>query len=553
MIESIDRRKVLYWFAGAGAATLVDSRSFLPLLPSPGAEGRLGGPADARRGMVVGNPEGALAGHRIIADGGNAVDGIVAAALTSGVVALNACGIGGYGGHMTIAMKGKPVRVIDFNSTAPAAARHDMFEVDADGRVPGRVNSVGWLAAGVPGTLAGMELAVRRYGDRSFREVLAPAIDLAREGFILGSGAVRSIRGSLQQFRGDRGSAELLLVDGAPPPAGSLFRNPDLAAMLETLAHDNSVEPFYRGSVARQIAEAFQANGGIVTAEDFAAHEARDLDPIAFEWMGETIYTAPLTAGGATSIEALSILRALDSTGGSLASSHARLECLRAAWFDRLKFFGDPEHGDVPVDRLLSDAYAERVAEKVATAIAARKPLDVTTQSRDQDGTIHLSAADPEGNMAALTLTHGGSFGAKVTVPGLGLILGHGVSRFDPNHGHPNSPGPGKRPLHNMCPTIVARDGRPHMALGGRGARRIPNAVFDVLVGVLQGKNLADSVAAPRMHTEGNMNLTLEAGWPENEVAAFGEMGYRVRSGRSASISAVAIDLETGALSSAER
>ena len=155
--------------------------------------------------------------------------------------------------------------------------------------------------------------------------------------------------------------------------------------------------------------------------------------------------------------------------------------------------------------------------------------------------------------MAALTLTHGGSFGAKVTVPGLGLILGHGVSRFNPRHGHPNSPGPRKRPLHNMCPTIVVRDGRPHMALGGRGARRIPNAVFDVLVGVLQGKTLAEAVEAPRMHTEGNLDLTLESGWPESEAAEFRQMGYRVRTGRSASIGAVAIDPATEDLSSAER
>ena len=206
MITSLDRRKMLQLLAGGGVAALVDSQRVGSSMTSIAESLEVGDSPSPRRGIVVGHSEGALAGQRIIADGGNAVDGIVAGALVSGVVALNACGVGGYGGHMTIAMKGKPVRSIDFNSTAPAAARHDMFEVDAEGRVPDRVNSVGWLAAGVPGTIAGMELAVRRFGDRSFREVLAPAINMAREGFILGRSTVGSIRGSLTQFRSDPGN-----------------------------------------------------------------------------------------------------------------------------------------------------------------------------------------------------------------------------------------------------------------------------------------------------------------------------------------------------------
>ena len=155
--------------------------------------------------------------------------------------------------------------------------------------------------------------------------------------------------------------------------------------------------------------------------------------------------------------------------------------------------------------------------------------------------------------MVALTLTHGGSFGSGVTVPGLGLILGHGVSRFDPRPGHPNSPGPGKRPLHNMCPTIVARDGRPWLALGGRGGRRIPNAVFDVLAGVLTGKSMDEAMAAPRMHTDGNMRVTLEESLPEADVDAIRQMGYEVRTGQSATVSAAAIDLDSGDLMTALR
>jgi gamma-glutamyltranspeptidase/glutathione hydrolase len=542
MAKSMNRRTALTILAGSVTAGVLDPR------PAFGQPRRTAG-----NGVVSGHTEGAAAGERIMAEGGNAVDAIVAAALVAGVVDIAACGPGGYGGHMTIAMVNRPVRVIDFNSTAPAAARHDMFDTAPDGSVPGRVNEIGWLSAGVPGTLGGMQLATDLFGTRSIGDLLVPAIGLARGGFTLSEGTARGIGRSAEVLRRYPGSAELLLQDGEPPPPGAVYRNPDLADMLESLSEAGSLDGFYRGEIGRIIAKAFQDNGGLVTVDDMAAYHAQEVDPLVFEWMGQTVYTAPLTAGGATIMEALSILRALDSSGGALHSPRARLESLRVAWKDRLDLFGDPEHSDVPLARLLSAQYGREMASRVADAIDRGRALPMETLSRDQDGTIHLSAADDEGNVAALTLTHGGGFGSRVTVPGLGLILGHGVSRFDPRAGHPNAPGPGKRPLHNMCPTIVARDGRPWLAVGGRGARRIPNAVFDVLVGVLAGKTMEEAVAAPRMHTDGNMRVTLEESWPESDVYAIGQMGYEVQTGRSATISAVAIDLDSGALTTARR
>ena len=535
MAKSVDRKTALTILAGSLAAGVINPRATL------GHPRRKVG-----KGVVSGHLQGAAAGQRIMEDGGNAVDAIVAAALVAGVVDIGACGPGGYGGHMTIAMVNRPVRVIDFNSTAPAAARHDMFDTAPDGSVPGRVNEIGWLAAGVPGTLGGMQLANDLFGTRSIGDLLAPAIGLARGGFPLPEGTARGVGRSLEILRRDAGSAELLLVDGKPPSPGAIFRNPDLATMLESLADAGSLDGFYRGEIGRIIAGAFQDNGGLVTFDDMAAYQAQEVDPLVFEWMGQTVYTAPLTAGGATIVEALSILRALDSSGGSLGSPRARLESLRVAWKDRLDLFGDPEHSDVPLARLLSAPYAGEMAGRVAAALDRGRALPIETVSREHDGTISLSAADDEGNIAALTLTHGGGFGSRVTVPGLGLILGHGVSRFDPRPGHPNSPGPGKRPLHNMCPTIVARDGRPWLALGGRGGRRIPNAVFDVLAAVLAGKTVDEAMAAPRMHTDGNMRVTLEESWPEADVDAIRQMGYEVGTGGSATVSAAAIDLDSG-------
>ena len=546
MTRSIDRRSVLKLMGGTAAV------GALGPITGCGDRGEPRGPLP-RSGVVVGQAEAALIGQRIIAEGGNAVDGMVAAALACGVTQLSLCGIGGYGGHMTIAMKGRPVRSIDFNSTAPGAIRHDTFKVAADGTVPGRVNEIGWLSAGVPGTLAGMQLALDTYGTKPLGDVMAPAIELAEEGFELSPRLAQTIARSQETFRADPGSRALFFADGEPPAAGTVFRNPDLARMLRTLANENSVEAFYRGDIGRHIASEFQKHGGLVTAEDMAAYLAHEVEPLTLDWLGQTVYTAPLTAGGATVMEALLILQALDSTGGQLGSAHARVEALRIAWDDRLRLLGDPEHADVPLDRLLSPAYAGAMAERVAQAVEDAKPLAITTPERKQEGTIHLSAADSDGNVAAVTFTHGGGFGARVTVEGLGLILGHGVSRFDPRSSHPNCPGPGKRPLHNMCPTIVTRDGAAWLAVGGAGARRIPNGTFDVLVGVLQGKTMPDAMEAPRMHTTGNLDLRLDSTWDEAEVAAFTQMGYEVRRGAGARVSAAAIDPETGALATYRR
>lgn len=508
-------------------------------------------------GIVIGEPTAARAGNDMLKEGGNVVDGIVAAALAAAVTAIGSCGIGGYGGHMILALtQGRKIRSIDFNTAAPAAARDDMFPLDEHGVVRDDVNSYGWLAAGVPGTLAGLGLALERYGTRSFRQVVGPAIELAREGFPLSEGMARYIRNAATLLRSDPGTERLLFADGDAPQPGAKFRNPDLARLLETLAARNSVDSFYRGDIGRRIAEAFRSHGGLVTAEDMADYRARVVKPLELKWRGLTVCTAPLTAGGLTVLETLSILKALnwETRPGSPERTQLKIEALRLAWKDRLQLLGDPEKTEVPVKKLLSRDYAGEMAAKIERAVKKRKPLSLEFDSRPQDGTVHLSAVDGHGNMAAITLTHGNTLGARVTVDGLGLVLGHGMSRFDPRPGHPNSPGPGKRPLNNMCPTIVLRDGHGVLALGGTGGRKIPNSVFEVLARY-GGRNasMKEAMAAPRLQTEGDLKLVLEAGWPAEEAKFLETLGYAVQSGPSAVVSAVSFDPETGECSAATR
>ena len=502
-------------------------------------------------GVVEGNPAAAEeVGNNVLTAGGNAIDACVATALVAGVVAPQQCGIGGYGGHMTIALAdARKVTSIDFNSMAPAAARPDMYPVEENGSVRGNVHYHGWLAAGVPGTMAGLQLALDLYGTRSFGDLVQPAIRFARDGFVVGAGLAGAIRRAMPQFARDPASSRLFLRDGQPLDATAVYRNPELAEMLKTLATRNSVDSFYRGDIAQEIAQGFVKGGGLVTAEDMAAYRAKEVKPLALPWRGFTIYTAPLTAGGTTTLEALSILKALGSKRepNDPAQTHARLEILRVAWKDRLSLFGDPQHVDVPVGRLLSEDYARGVAARVGQAVQTRKPLSIVANQRPQGGTVHFSAADRHGNMVALTMTHGAGFGARVTVPGLGLILGHGMSRFDPRPDHPNSPGPRKRPLHNMCPTIVSDEGTAVLALGGSGGRKIPNALFEVLAQyVRRDASMAEAVAAPRLHTEGALNTTLDARAPDSHLGYLKQVGYQIRRGNSAVVSAVSFDATTG-------
>jgi gamma-glutamyltranspeptidase/glutathione hydrolase len=549
MFRPISRRAALR-LSTAAAGTVAATLTFPRILRAATA------PAHPH-GVVRGEPTADKIGAEVLASGGNAVDAMVAGALAAAVCAPAMTGIGGYGASIMIASAdGKKVVAIDANSAAPTAARADLFPVDAKGNVVGRVNDHGWLSAGVPGILAGLQLALDRHGTRSFRDSVQPAIVLARDGFPLSSAVATTMRNLTPTFSTHAGGRALFLKNGTTPAAGETFRNPDLAALLTTLAQRNSVDSFYRGDIAQRIADDFAKNGGIVTAADLAAYRAHEVAPLRFSWLGHEVCTAPLTAGGFTMLQCLTTLRALDwhLQPAGLARTHAYLEALRLAWSDRLALLGDPAQASVPQEKLLSDAYARDCADRIRRAVKSGTILPQRATPRPHGGTIHLSAVDRHGNMAAITLTHGNGFGAGVTVDGLGLTLGHGMSRFDPTPGHPNSPGPGKRPLHNMCPSIVLREGRPVLAVGARGGRKIPNATLETLLQfVALGRPFDTAVAAPRPHTEGTAAIELEATWPGAELTALPSLGYKVKTAVSATVSAVSFDRRSGECRAAMR
>ncbi len=470
------------------------------------------------------------AGAAIFQSGGNAVDAAVTAALVAGVVALPSCGIGGDGGAMVIGLHTGKLTSIDFNTEAPA-------------NPPANPPDHGWLSAGTPGTLAGLDLALHRYGTRTLRQCLQPAIRLITDGFPVTAAIAGSIQRYSKLLLADPGSAAVLLPGGQPLREGATFRNPELAKLLESPARDNSTDAFYRGPIARRIAEAFAKGGGALSEKDLNSYEAREVTPLQVRVGAYDVFTAPLASGGATALQALAALQQL-SFDESRRKSHARIEALRLAWQDRLSLFGDPRFVDVPMRQLLSDDYAVISAARVRTAVQAGQPLALPENKYTSSGTIHISAFDAQGNACSITLTHGDGFGACVTVPGLGLILGHGVSRFERTPGHPNAVGPRKSPVHNMCPVVVTRGRRPILAIGGTGGKRIPSAVFDVLAShLLEKLPLPTAVTAPRIVTTGGLALTLNERWSEADHAHFAAMGFQVVKGPSATIQAASAEM----------
>ena len=498
-------------------------------------------------GIVTGEPKAAEVGNRVLKEGGNAIDAIVAAALVACVHSPNQCGIGGYGGHMILRLANGRINCIDFNSAAPAAAHPKMFA-----EAPREANTYGWLASGVPGTLAGLQLALDRFGTHSFKSVAAPAIELAEAGFSISRGLANAIRSRATQLQADPVSAELYFANGEPLSEGQTLRNRNLGRLLARLAKQNSVRDFYEGELARQIAGAFARNGGLVTAKDLATYRARLVPAIEREWKTFRICTPPLTSGGFTILQAFGILQELAPELLEKDRDHAVLEAMRVAWKDRLEKLGDPGALTNSFDELLASEHRKLCAARVKAALESGTPVSQSTASEPHGGTMHLNAADAAGNIVALTLTHGNAFGACVTVDGLGLTLGHGMSRFNPEPAHPNSPGPGKRPLHNMCPTLLLRNGKPVLAVGAAGGRLIVNTVFHVLWNFTNGKSGPEAIRAPRWHTEGNLDLAVEKTWPEPGRTRFAELGYKLRAGGAAVARAIALN-ESGHWEAAAR
>ncbi len=469
--------------------------------------------ATARRGMVATKDRLATeAGIMILEAGGNAVDAAVAACLAVGVVEPASSGIGG-GGYLVYQV-GDQGGAIGFPMRGPLAATPDMYEMSGEPAVGNfgwagvvdDANLEGFRSIATPGAVAGLCEAHRRYGRLPLKEVVAPAVAIARNGFSpswFGLYAMGLLAGKLLKYR----ELRRVFMPGGEMPTGDLvdrplLKQPDLADVLDAIGR-RGPDAYYRGDIARAIVADVRDNGGILSEEDFARYRPFVWDGgLEFPYRGHTVRVPPYASAGITSAMTLKLLDGFDvaSMGhNTVEMLHAYISCARLAYADRFAYVADPDSADVPWAGLVSDAYASARRDSIGPAAPrayeagdpwaaeGRKPEVVLAGSRPavDDGTTHLCVIDGEGNAVSLTNTVMSGFGSGIVPKGTGIVMNNGMMWFDPVPGRVNSIAPGKFPLNNMTPALVLGDQGVRLAVGASGGRRITNCVTQLIVKVL--------------------------------------------------------------------
>ena len=516
-------------------------------------------PVRAQHGMVVSTSElASQVGVETMQAGGNAVDAAVATGFALAVVHPAAGNIGG-GGFMLVRMADGKTHFLDYREKAPAAATRDMY-LDAQGNVIEGASEIGYKAIGVPGTVAGMVYAEQKWGKLTLKQVMAPAIKLAREGYALSWDAADDLHDSfLAKFPESR---RVFQRNGDYYKPGEIFRQPDLARTLERIA--GNPDDFYHGALARELAAALQKGGGLITADDLAHYEVKDREPVRGTYRGYEIISAPPPSSGGTAlIESLNIVEGYDLAklgNRSAQAIHLISEAFRRAFFDRAEFLGDPDFARIPVAQLIDKKYAAAWRETIDPAHASpskdlKRPAVFSELEQyaaehppaaaphESYHTTHYSVVDAEGNAVAVTTTINGWFGSRVTADGLGFLLNNEMDDFSAKPGAANSYGllqgaanaigPGKRPLSSMTPTIVVHDGKPVMVLGSPGSSKIITTVANILMGVVDyGMNIQEAVNAPRFHHQWMPDVVIVEKWfSPDTVNALRQMGYTVQIG----------------------
>ena len=471
---------------------------------------------EAAHGVVVSSQHLASEiGADILKAGGNAVDAAVAIGYAQAVTNPCCANIGG-GGFMVLHLaKDNRDVFINFRETAPAAATKTMY-LDAAGQPIKGASLIGYRAVAVPGTVLGLDAALKEYGTLSRAQVMAPAIKLAREGFVLTRADTDIIDAGAPRIKPDPVASKIFFrPDGSPLQPGDRQIQSDLADTLQAIA-DNGPDAFYKGAVADKVEAAMKAGGGIMTAKDFADYTIVEGAPLTCSYRGYVFASSPPpSSGGATLCEILNILEGYDMGAlgfHSAASVHFMVEAMRHAYMDRNTYLGDPAFVKNPLDRLLSKDYAARIRATIEPDKATpSKAVQPGVAPHEKTETTHYSVIDGEGNAAAVTYTVNGIFGAAVIAPGTGFFLNDEMDDFTikpgvPNlfglvQGEANSIAPGKRPLSSMAPTLVTKDGRIVLALGSPGGSRIITIVLETALNVIDyAMQPQEAVDAPRIH-----------------------------------------------------
>jgi gamma-glutamyltranspeptidase/glutathione hydrolase len=500
----------------------------------------------AEHGMVVAQERiAAQVGADILAQGGNAVDAAVATGFALAVTYPRAGNIGG-GGFMVIHSAGRNEDVaIDYRETAPAATTRDMF-LGTDGKPDADKSRNSALGIGVPGTVAGLAMALEKYGSGRFTlaQILKPSIALARDGFIVADDMADTLSDMYRRMaRWQHPAGTLARTDGAPLREGDRLIQADLAATLSAIA-EQGPRGFYEGPVAEKLAAAVRSAGGIMTADDLKSYEAVIRTPVRGNYRGYDIVSMPLpSSGGTVLLQSLNILEGFpiaDMKQGSAPSLHVMIEAMKRAYADRARYLGDPAFINAPVNVLTTKEYAAKQRAGIDLARATPAGDVLAVNPREGSNTTHYSVVDASGNAVSNTYTLNFPYGVGLVATGTGVLLNNELDDFTAAPGASNAfglvgfeanlPGPGKRPLSSMSPTIVLKDGKPVLVTGSPGGSRIISAVLQIVVNVIDYRmDVAAAVAAPRVHHQWMPDeVRAERGFPEEVLNELRAKGHKV-------------------------
>jgi gamma-glutamyltranspeptidase/glutathione hydrolase len=463
--------------------------------------------------MVVSQEERAASiGAAVLRDGGTAVDAAVATAFALAVTHPTAGNLGGGGFLVFRPDRGSPT-TYDFRETAPARASPTMFL--KDGKYDAERHHYSYISVGVPGTVAGLHLAWQQQGTLPWRRLVTPAVDLARDGFVVTDGLARSLRGQIDRFKQHPASLAQFTKNGTPYEAGDLLKQPDLARTLERIA-SRGPAGFYEGETALLIEKDMAAHGGLITRDDLRKYAAVVRSPLRGRYRGyDVIAMPPPTSGGTALIEMLNVLEGFDlsKTGPqSAATVHLVAEAMRRAFADRARYLGDPAFNPrMPIERLISKEYASEIRRSISTDRASRSSPETFEWPHESAETTHISVVDAKRNAVSMTYTLEDTYGSRIVVAGAGFLLNNEMGDFNAGPGltnadglvgtEPNLAAPGKRMLSSMTPAILERDGRLFMVTGSPGGRTIINTVLLTILNVVDfGMNAQEAVDAPRFH-----------------------------------------------------
>lgn len=499
----------------------------------------------AHNGMVVAQEQrAARIGITVLDRGGNAVDAAVAVGFALAVTYPRAGNIGG-GGFMVIHLaSGNRDIAIDYRETAPDAATPAMF-LDAQGNPDPAKSRDSGLSVGVPGTVAGLALALQKYGSGKFTlaDLIAPAIDLARNGFPIEDDLADSLPAAKARLGRWPSSASIFLNGGEPRKEGERLIQFDLADTLQAIA-DRGSAGFYRGRTAERIAAAVRAAGGAMTAEDLENYNAVERPVVRGTYRGyDVVSMPPPSSGGVALVEMLNILEGYDlgRLGRGAPAFHLIIEAMKHAYADRAVFMGDPDSVKMPVAALTSKTYAAslrgQIGERATPAADIHPGKPAESEGRN---TTHFSVIDRDGNAVSNTYTLNFSYGLGLVADGTGILLNNELDDFTAKPGTANAygligftanlPGPNKRPLSSMTPTIVLKDGKPLLITGSPGGSRIITAVLQVILNAVDFRmNIADAVSAPRLHNQWQPDRTFaEPGFDPATLEALANAGHTI-------------------------